>query len=133
MTTLQATTSAAKKKSTLEANMDNFARSFLGYTPYRCVCLRMKCARRAHGAVRMHACTSTLVYRQKLCCTSPECTTAPYVSNMMSDDKWGKDYLGGEDAAPGNKEGATGGGGYSFPCSVSESGEIQGCAYGASG
>ena len=56
----------------------------------------------------------------------------------MSDDKWGKDYLGGEDASPGNKEGATsavgpGGVGYSFPCSVSESGEIQGCSYGASG
>jgi hypothetical protein len=65
--------------------------------------------------------------------TSPECITAPHVSNMMSDDKWGKEYLGGEDAAPGNTQGATGGGGYSFACSVSESGEIQGCSYGASG
>ena len=67
--------------------------------------------------------------------TSPECITAPYVSDIMSDDKWGKDYLGGEDASPGNKEGATsavgpGGVGYSFPCSVSESGEIQGCPSG---
>jgi hypothetical protein len=72
MTTLQATATAAatpvKKQGTLEANMDNFARSFMGYTPYRCVCLRKKCAQRAHVAVHMHVCTSMRVSPQTLCC-----------------------------------------------------------------
>ena len=44
-------------------------------------------------------------------------------SDML--DKWARDYMGGDDAYPGD------GGGFTWACSVSETGEVQGCQDGS--
>jgi hypothetical protein len=36
-------------------------------------------------------------------------------------DKWSRDYMGGDEAYPGD------GGGFDFVCSVAETGEVVGC------
>jgi hypothetical protein len=110
----------ATKEAPAEYLIDPFAKSFLGYTPYRCVRLRLNRAQCANLAVHIRAPASPP--RPALCCVQLTRVFARNGSDQL--DKWGRDYMGGDEAMPGK------GGGFTFVCSVSESGEIQGCPSG---